>query len=359
MWSDLVGQERAVATLARAAARPVHAYLLVGPRGSGVEEGARGFAARLVGADARAEGLARRGVHPDIVEFEPGGAQYKVDDVRDRVLPEAHRAPVEGDRKVLIVHEAEKLCTPIATSGNALLKTLEEPPARTVLVLVSSSPDELLPTISSRCQRIDFDPVSDGEIAAALRADGVPDDRATTAAALAGGQLARARALAGPLEELRAVFAAAPTRLDGTGARALAVSEDLDAAVEAAAAHVAAEQAAELAEFDAEMERHGYDERAAQRMRRQLLDRHKRAGRRLRIDLLLEGITAIESVYRDSLAAPAPALNRDRPVAGVAPRHAAEALRACRDAREAFVVNEKGLLRLLALLLALPPVSEA
>ena len=68
-----------------------------------------------------------------------------------------------------------------------------------------------------------------------------------------------------------------------------------------------------LAEFDAEMERYGYSDRDAQRMRRRLDERHKREARRTRIDLLLEGVTAIESVYRDVLAAPAPALNTDRP----------------------------------------------
>jgi DNA polymerase III subunit delta' len=354
-YAEVVGQERALGALELAAERPSHAYLLVGPRGSGVEDAARDFAARLVApGDERTQRLAARGMHPDVVEFEPGGASYKVDDIREKVIPEAHRSPVEGARKVLVLFEAEKLCVPPAVAANALLKTLEEPPARTVMILVSSSADELLSTIRSRCQRIDFEPVADDTLRAALEGDGIATNTATLAASLSGGQLARARALAGPLANLRAVFAAAPGRLDGTGATALAVAEQLDAAVSGAADEVAARHAAELAEFDAEMERYGYSDRDAQRLRRRLDERHKREARRTRIDLLLEGVTAIESAYRDVIAAPAPPLNTDLSLVPLTPRAAAEAIDACRDAREAFTINEKGIVRLIALLMALP-----
>jgi len=358
MFTEVVGQERAVDALRRAAARPGHAYLLAGPRGSGIEVAARDFAALLVGADdERARGLARRGVHPDIVEFEPAGASYRVkEDVRERILVEAARAPVEGERKVLVLFEAERLRGNRNESANAMLKMLEEPPPRTVLLLVTAVPDDLLPTIRSRCQRIDFAPLDDRTVRDALVADGVTADEAARVAALAGGQLARARAFAGPLHDLRDAFAAAPGRLDGYGATALRVAEELDGSVDTAAATVAERHRAELEEFDAEMERLGYSDRDAQRMRRRIEDRHTRETRRTRIDLLLEGVTAIESVYRDALVAPAPALNPGAP--SVAPRAAAAAVDACRSAREAFLVNEKGLVRLTALLLALPPAAS-
>jgi hypothetical protein len=155
------------------------------------------------------------------------------------------------------------------------------------------------------------------------------------------------------------VFASVPARVDGTGAGALALAEELDALVEEAAAGIAERHAAELVEFDGEMERHGYSDRDVQRMRRQLAARHRRETRRARIGLLLEGVTAVESVYRDVLAAPAPPRNHDVPVPTVSARAAAEALDACRAAREAFTINEKGLVRLLALLMALPPASPA
>src|SRR4051794_11782348 len=236
MFTDVVGQERAVETLERAAERPGHAYLMVGPRGSGIEEAARGFAALLIGAgagdDERAHRLARRGVHPDIVEFEPAGASYRVrEDVRERILPEAARAPVESERKVLILFEAERLRGNQNEPANALLKTLEEPPARTIVVLVTSVADDLLPTIRSRCQRIDFVPLADETVQAALEHGGVPSEEAARAAALAGGQLARARAFVGPLRDMRTAFASAPGRIDGYGSTALAVAQELDTAV--------------------------------------------------------------------------------------------------------------------------------
>ncbi|HEX5097578.1 MAG TPA: DNA polymerase III subunit [Acidimicrobiia bacterium] len=360
MWEDVVGQERAVATLERAAARPSHAYLLVGPRGSGVETAAREFAALMIGAggDERALTLVRRGMHPDVVEFEPGAASYSVkDDVRARILPEAMRAPIEADRKVLLILEAEKLRGNQNEAANAMLKTLEEPPPRTVIILVTSIPEDLLPTIRSRCQQIDFEPTTDDVVAAALAREGVDSGRAQLAASLSGGQLARARAFAGPLASFRATFARAPARIDGTGAKAIAIAEELDAAVEAAAEQVAQLHREELEAFDAEMERHGYSDRDAQRMRRRIDDRHKREVRRTRIDLLLEGVTVLESVYRDALAAPAPALNADQPPLAVSPRGAAEALDACREAREAILINEKGIMRLTALVMALPAAT--
>jgi len=358
VFTGVIGQERAVEALRRAAERPSHAYMLVGPSGSGIEEAARGFATLLVGAadDERAYGLVMRGLHPDVVEFEPAAQSYSVkEDVRERILPEAARAPIEADRKVLILFEAEKLRGARNEAANAMLKTLEEPPPRTVVVLVTAAPDDLLPTIRSRCQQIALEPVPDDALSAALGREGVGDDLAQLAARLAGGQLARARALAGPLAQVRTAFASVPARVDGTGARAIALAEEADAAVETAAAAVAQRHAAELGEFDAEMERHGYSDRDVQRMRRRIDERHKRELRRSRIDLLLEGVTAIESVYRDALAAPAPALNTDRDPLVLSPRSCAEALDACREARQAFTINEKGLVRLIALFMALSP----
>ncbi len=362
MDTIVVGQERALDALRHAAQQPGHAYLLVGPRGSGVEDAAREFAAMLIGVadDDRGRRLVMRSMHPDVVEFEPGAASYRVtDDVRERILPEASRAPIEGDRKVLVLFEAERLRGNQNESANAMLKTLEEPPDRTVVVLVTGAPDDLLPTIRSRCQRIDFDPIADDAVQAVLEREGVDPAAAAALASLAGGQLARARALAGRLSALRAAFASAPARVDGYGATAFAIAQELDRAVEEAAAAVELGHKAELEAFDAEMERLGYDEREAQRMRRRIDARHKRETRRTRIDLLLEGVTAIESVYRDALAAPAPALNADRPPLRTTARAAAAALDVCHDAREAFLINEKGLVRLVALLLELPPAGAA
>src|SRR4051794_1614985 len=178
-----------------------------------------------VGDDERGIRLVMRSVHPDVVEFEPSGASYRVkEDVRDRILPEAARAPIEGERKVLVLFEAERLKGNQNESANAMLKTLEEPPPRTVVVLVTGAPDDLIPTIRSRCQRVDLDPVPFAALEAALVAEGCTAETARLAGRLGGGNLARARALAGPLAGLRAEFAAAPSRVDGTGATAARIA---------------------------------------------------------------------------------------------------------------------------------------
>ena len=201
MDTAVVGQERALDALRSAAARPGHAYLLVGPRGSGVEDAARLFAALLIGVadDERGQRLVARGVHPDVVEFEPAGASYRVkDDVRDRILPEAARAPIEGDRKVLVIFEAERLRGNQNESANAMLKTIEEPPERTVVVLVTSAPDDLLPTIRSRCQRLTLRPLADADLSSELarRLPDMSNEERQSLVRLAGGSIGAALELA-------------------------------------------------------------------------------------------------------------------------------------------------------------------
>lgn len=349
-WGSVVGQDRAVAQLQAAAARPAHAYLLVGPRGSGVEEAARCFAAELIGAadDPRVP----RGRHPDVVEFRPAASTYSVErDVRTAILPAVHASPVEGDRKCVLLLEADRMNP---ESANTLLKSIEEPPGRTVFVLVAESAGEVLPTIRSRCQRIDFGSIPSRVLEAELVCRGVAPGVAATGVALAGGRLDRALALTGPLASLRAAFVDAPSRVDGTGATALALAAGLAEAVKDSAVELEHGQDAELAALDDEIERSQYPPRTAQAMRRRVTDRHRREARRAGTEAVLEGITAIESVYRDVLAAPAAPLNVDRRAPQVDPHACARALDACRRARAAFEFNPNPDLLLLRLLLHLP-----
>ena len=195
VWSRVIGQDRAVALLQRAAAQPAHAYLLVGSRGSGVEEAARCFAAAVVAPDGdeRAVDLALRGAHPDIVEIDPATNQIRVEDAQ-QIIDEAYRSPIEGARKVIILYDAERLRFN-DRAANKLLKTLEEPPPTALIVLVTAGPDQLLPTIRSRCQRVDFAFLNHDSVVTALVADGRDPERAELLARLAGGRLDRARAL--------------------------------------------------------------------------------------------------------------------------------------------------------------------
>jgi DNA polymerase-3 subunit delta' len=333
------------------AARPAHAYLLVGPRGSGAEELARDLAAALVAPDdERAFALIHRGLHPDVVEFEPVARTYSVrDDVRPRILPEAHRSPIEGERKVLVLYEADRL----EDAANALLKTLEEPPARTHFVLVASSPDLVLETVRSRCRRIDVDPPSTPAIVEALVTAGIDPEAAPLLAQLSGNRRGRANALAGRLHGVREAFATAPGALDGTGASVAQQAQLLNDAVAASLAELEEEQARDSDTLETELESAGHPERTVRAQRRRLEERHKRAARRARADAWVEGITAIESVYFDALAGDS-VRNADRAPLRVGAGDATRALDACRAAREAFEYNPSEGLLVEALLLQLP-----
>src|SRR5689334_13804395 len=182
-------QPRAGFSLAAALAAPGHAYLFRGPRGSGKAAAARAFAAELlaVGAadpdDARRRALLDPSPHPDLVWLTPRGAQHMVEEVREKVIRSASYRPFEGEKRVFVIEAAEAMRD---ESQNALLKTLEEPPAFAHLILLTSEPSMLLETISSRCQPIDFASLPPGAVEAALAGGGSPDDLAAAARLSAG-----------------------------------------------------------------------------------------------------------------------------------------------------------------------------
>ena len=150
-----------------------HAYLFTGPPGSGKATAALALAAAMNCERAPGEGCGEceacdrigRGIHPDVVTLERQGASHTVpiETIRKQVIPVLGLAPHEALARFFLIEEATALLDPAA---NALLKTLEEPPARTHFVLCTSSIHELLPTIRSRCQRVIFQP-----LAAELRAE--------------------------------------------------------------------------------------------------------------------------------------------------------------------------------------------
>jgi DNA polymerase-3 subunit delta' len=128
-----------------------------------------------------------RSVHPDVLTIESGeSGNIKVDQVREAIERSAYR-PFEGRRRVVIIDDAEAL---VPEAQNALLKTLEEPPAASMFVLVTSRPDVLLPTVRSRCQRLRFGRLSPSDIADVLeRVHGYSSGDAHAAAALADGSI--------------------------------------------------------------------------------------------------------------------------------------------------------------------------
>ena len=312
-WRDVVGQPGAVRRLAAAVGEPVHAYLLVGPPGSGKQALAHAFAAALLSAGAPDEAarerhvrLALAGQHPDLRLVEPEGNTFRKSDA-ERVVRSATLAPVEGTRKVIIADGCEDMEDEAA---GYLLKTVEEPPASTVFVLLTTEIVPELVTIASRCVRVELFALPAEVVADRLVAEGVDRDRAVAAAAAAAGDLDRARTLATDdrLALRHQAWRDVPRRLDGTGHRAATLVAELQSMIGEALGPLQERQAAEVAALDEQIEQYGLRGSG----RKDLETRHKREVRRFRTAELRLGLATLAAVYRDALvdAGPPPRLRR-------------------------------------------------
>lgn len=300
LWAQVVGQPAAVAAARAASRNPVHAYLLVGPRGSGKRALARAFAAALLseGRDeadvARHASLALAGTHPDLTIVERQGASISVEQA-DAVVASAMRSSMEGGRRILVLDEFHL----VGAAAPKLLKSIEEPPPGTVfIVLADDVPPELV-TIASRCVRIDLATVPPDVIAERLVTEGIDPTRAVEAAASAGGDLGRARLLAidERLALRRAAWRSVPDHLDGSGSRAMEQVDSLLAMIEDAMAPLTALQTAEAEELAASIKARG--ERGSGR--KQLEETHRRQTRRHRTDEIRFGLGELARRLRDDL----------------------------------------------------------
>ena len=173
-FEEVAGQKHIVKTLKNALAtnKIAHAYLFCGPRGTGKTSMAK-LLAKALNCE---EGLGHQcnhcsnclavsdGSHPDVIEID-AASNNGVDEVRD-LIEKVKYSPIKGRYKVYIIDEVHMM-----TSGafNALLKTLEEPPAHVVFILATTEAHKVLPTIVSRCQRYDFSKVDDEDIIKRLK----------------------------------------------------------------------------------------------------------------------------------------------------------------------------------------------
>jgi DNA polymerase-3 subunit delta' len=303
VWADVIGQPHAIAQLTAAAAHPVHAYLLVGPSGSGKRSAAKAFAALLLSAGTEGDDaerhrrLALAETHPDLHVVEATTAQGRIDaPTAKAIVKQAALSPMEGDRKVLVLEDFHR----IDQFGAILLKYVEEPPASTYFVILAEDVPPELVTIASRAVRIDLGPVPLVDVVERLTAEGVDAAHAASVAAAAAGDLDRARLLATDprfavrVEALREV----PGRLNDTGARAAELAAEVKALIDDAQAAIDARHDEEVAELEERIERYG--QRGSGK--RTLEERHKREVRRHRFAELRLALAIFAGVYRDALA---------------------------------------------------------
>ena len=277
--------------------RTSHAYLFLGAPGAGKLDAAWALSQALLceeggcGACDSCVRVARR-THPDVHYYAPGSAVgYLIDQIRE-LLEDVSLAPIRGKRKVYIVDRAEKLRE---SSANALLKTLEEPPAGVTFILLGTSADTILPTIVSRCQCVPFRMLSSDEATAAVeRATGTSPEKCRMAVAVAGSPARAVEFLkSADRQEARRVMVRAIDALPAADdADILQSAKELMAAVKAPLAEVKSTQQAILEQNE------DYLTRGALK---QLEDRNKRELSARERSGIMEVLASARSLLRDVL----------------------------------------------------------
>ncbi len=311
VFDRVVEQEKIIKQLEISASNPLHAYFFVGPRGSCRWEAAKGFAALILStgldpADAdRVVRLVLRGEHPDLVRVSPQGSQYRDEEIQI-VINEAIRTPIESRKKVIV---ADRFHTANPTAVGRLLKTLEEPPSSTIIILLGENiPDEQI-TIASRCMTLEFHPISTSGVLSWLLDKNFDDETAKTVALASRGDLHRASDLINDqkVTDRFLMWGSLLDRLDNEGHVIAELVEEIrnsldDAQVVIDKRHI--QELEVLAEREESLGIRGSG-------RKELEANQKREIRRFRIDELQFGFTTLVSVIRDKIeVTPSEALTR-------------------------------------------------
>ncbi len=315
VWDDLVGQKPVIETLRAAASGQgmTHAFLLTGPPGSGRSNAAIAFAAALQcengpgpaagcgGCNACITTLA--GSNPDVTRVSTESVQFRVKDAREMVRKSA-MSPVSQRWQVIVVEDADRFND---SSGNAVLKAVEEPADRTVWVLCAPTVEDVLPTIRSRCRLVSLATPTAPEVADFLvRRQGVAESLASYAARASQGHIGRAKALATDeaTRNRRREVVSLPARLTSIGACMQAATNLADVAKEEAEAITADLDQREKSDLDRAF---GYEDKGRRPREyasalREMTDDQKRRAKRRVLDVVDRSLMDLVSVYRDAIA---------------------------------------------------------
>lgn len=310
VWDDVVGQEPAVEVLRHAVEDPAamtHAWLLTGPPGSGRSNAARAFAAALQCATGGC-GVCHdctttlRGLHPDVTVVATEGVFIRAETARP-LVELAQRSPSQGRHRVIIIEDADRLND---TSGNSLLKAIEEPAGRTVWVLCAPSPQDVLVTIRSRSRSVALRvPPVDAVAALLVSRDGIDPQVAMIAARAAQSHVGIARRLARDPEARarRSAVLGIAAKIRGVGDAVMAAGELVETAQADAKAATEQRDAEEKAELLRSMGAEGAATLppALRTQVRQLEEDQKRRATRAQRDVLDRAMVDLLSLYRDVL----------------------------------------------------------
>ena len=293
VFSGVIGHERVISLLSNEIAQPAHAYLFVGPNGVGKATVARLFAAALLCADSGEHNeqcsSCRRvasGNHPDVLAVEADGASSLGVDQARSTIGSANMTPVEGTRKIILIAEAGLMTN---SAANALLKTIEEPTASTMFVMVTESENDLPATVASRCRTVQFGRVSELGLQAVLEKTGLEAQQAQNAARISGGRpgLALALATQPDVATFRQAWLAVPSRVTPKPGEAFRLVEELS---------LVSEPLMEAIKARHEDEESGSDTKAVRQRREREIKRASQA-------LTITGLEILASWYADAAVA--------------------------------------------------------
>jgi DNA polymerase III subunit delta' len=361
VWAELVGQTAAVATLRRAVAREPHAmshaWLFTGPPGSGRSNAARAFAAALecdTGGcgECSACRTSLSGAHPDVTLVRTELLSIGVDEVRELVRRSA-MSPTLGRWQVIAIEDADRITE---RGADALLKSIEEPPPRTVWILCAPTVDDVVATVRSRCRLLTLQTPSIPAVARLLETrDGIPPELAAYAARVSQGHIGRARVLARDegARQRRQQVLQIPFQLHGLGPCLAAAAQVIEASTVEAAEATSEMDARERAALEEALGfgTKGAKPRQAQAAIKELEEQQRARTKRFQRDAIDRTLTELTGFYRDVLSiqtrSGAPLINEEdlkpqiialaRKSTSESTLHRIDALLGCRTALEGNV----------------------